>query len=530
MLFLSRMTRTINWGKLGFLSLLLPGLTISILPSLVYAATDANSSKIQYAVNGKFNRNTVSDLAKKLSKKPYKEPENILPANLQNLTYDQYRDIRFNPESTIWADKNLPFQMQLFHPGLYFKESVEIAIVKEGVSKHLSYSSDMFTTGKVMQEPLPANDIGFAGFRLHNPLNTPDYFDEIAVFQGGSYFRSLGKDQSYGLSSRGLALKTADPEGEEFPSFRAFWIEQPSQDSNSIVVYALLDSPSTTGAYRFTIRPSDNTIIDVEATLYPRVDLDKVGLAAGTSMFMFSSYDRKDVDDFRPRVHDSDGLLILNGRGERLWRPLRNPANLEISAFVDNGPLGFGLLQRNRDVNNYQDLEAHYEKRPSLWVEPVGNWARGAVVLVEIPTESEIHDNIVAYWSPKEVIPAGSEYQFSYRLLWGNAPAVKQGEAIVESTRSGRASINGPTPKRLFAIDYQFPNPLPNIEKQKPTVSIKNSAGEIHHIVVNENHHNDGYRITFELDPLDQTLIELRMDLKFADGRTAESWMYQWTE
>jgi len=530
MLFSSLFVRPSNWKKIGLISVLFSVLTAFLTPLTVNAAGTSNAQKPVYTVNGKFNRNTVADLARALAKKPYKKPDLTLPTSLQDLTYDQYRDIRFNPAASIWANEDVPFQMQLFHRGLYFKETVEIAIVQDGVSKHLSYDSTMFTTGQVMQKPLPTTDIGFAGFRIHNPLNTPDYFDEMAVFQGGSYLRSLGKNQSYGLSSRGLALKTADPEGEEFPSFRAFWIEKPYIDSSSIVVYALLDSPSTTGSYRFTLRPGDNTVIDVEATLFPRVDLDKVGLATGTSMFMFSSYDRDKVDDFRPRVHDSDGLLIHNGRGERLWRPLRNPANLQISAFVDNGPLGFGLLQRNRDFNNYQDLEAQYERRPSLWVEPVGNWDRGSVVLVEIPTESEIHDNIVAYWSPADTIPAGSEYQYSYRLLWGNAPAVAKGEAIVDATRSGRASINGPTPKRLFVIDYRFPNPLTNIVKQKPTVTIKNSAGEIHNIVVNENKQNGGYRVTFELDPLDQKLIELRMDLTFTDGRKAESWMYQWTE
>ncbi|MGB5446255.1 MAG: glucan biosynthesis protein G [Psychromonas sp.] len=517
--------------KLSVISLLFSGLVVSIMPLAAIAAPEnvEATPKVLYAVSGKFSRNTVADLARELAKKPYKEPDTTLPASLQDLNYDQYRDIRFNPASAIWAGEELPFQMQLFHRGFYYKETVEIAIVEDDVAHHLRYSPELFTTGEIMKQPLPTGDVGFAGFRLHNPLNSPDYFDELAVFQGGSYFRSLGKKQAYGLSSRGLALKTADPEGEQFPAFRAFWIEKPTKDSNSIVVYALLDSPSTTGAYRFTMRPGENTVMDIEATLFPREDLDKVGLAAGTSMFMFSSYGRANVDDFRPRVHDSDGLLILNGRGERLWRPLRNPTNLQISAFMDNAPLGFGLLQRNRDFNNFQDLEARYERRPSLWVEPVGNWDRGAVVLVEIPTESEIHDNIVAYWSPKETIPAGSEYQFSYRLLWGTAPATPQGEAVVESTRSGRAGITGPTPSRLFVIDYRFPNPLTDVEVQRPKALIKNSAGEVKNIVVTENNLNNGYRVTFELDPMDEKLIELRLDLQFTDGRKAESWMYQWT-
>lgn len=530
---LPKSLRCLRSTKLIAISTVFSSVVIALVtPMQAIAASTkaAESPSAQYAVSGKFNRNTVTDLARKLAKKPYQEPDMTLPESLQGLSYDQYRDIRFNPASSIWADEELPFQMQLFHRGFYFKETVEIAIVEEGVSRHLRYSPDLFSTGEVMQQPLPTEDVGFAGFRLHNPLNRDDYFDELAVFQGASYFRSLGKNQAYGLSSRGLSIKTADPEGEQFPTFRAFWIEKPAKDSHSIVVYALLDSPSTTGAYRFTVRPGKNTAMDIEATLFPREDLNKIGLGAGTSMFMFSSYGRQKVDDFRPRVHDSDGLLMLNGRGERLWRPLNNPTNLQISAFMDNGPLGFGLLQRNRDFNNFQDLEAHYERRPSLWVEPVGNWGRGAVVLVEIPTESEIHDNIVAYWSPKDIIPAGTEYSFAYRLVWGTSPVAAQGEAVIDATRSGRAGIAGPTPKRLFVIDYRFHNPLLGIETLKPTASVKNSGGSVKNIVVNENALNGGYRVTFELDPMNEKLIELRLDLDFTDGRKAESWMYQWTK
>jgi glucans biosynthesis protein len=504
-----------------------------VLPTTGFAAANdkPETAKVaaQYAISGKFNRDTVTDLARRLSKKPYEAPKATLPESLENLNYDQYRDIRFDPKSAIWADEDLPFQLQMFHRGFYYKDPVEIAIIENGQAKHLNYSSKQFSTGKVMNKPLPKEDIGFAGFRIHNPLNRKDYFDELAVFQGASYLRSLGKDQSYGLSSRGLALNTAGPEKEEFPSFRAFWIEKPTHGSPSIVVYALLDSPSTTGSYRFTIRPGENTVMDVEATLFPRVDLSKVGLAAGTSMFMFSSYGRQEVDDFRPKVHDSDGLLMLNGRGERLWRPLYNPKKLNISAFMDNSPMGFGLMQRDRTFDHYQDLEARYEKRPSLWVEPIGNWGTGSVVLVEIPTDSEIHDNIVAYWQPKEVIPKGSEYSYAYRMAWGGWPKASANEGIVASTRGGRADISGPTPKRLFVIDYEFPNSLTSEGLALPTAKVKNNKGKIANVVVRANPETHGYRVSFELDPEDNELIELRMDLEFEDARKAETWMYQWT-
>ncbi len=252
----------------------------------------------------------------------------------------------------------------------------------------------------------------FSGFRLRAPLNRAEHFDEFVVFQGASYFRAVAKGQEYGLSARGLALKTGDARGEEFPFFRTFWIERPRPEANTVVVHALLDSDSTTGAYRFTIRPGDPTVMDVEMTLYPRVELTHVGLAPLTSMFFFGPNDRVGIDDFRPAVHDSDGLAIWNGRGEWLWRPLINPETLQVSAFVDDNPRGFGLLQRHRAFADYQDLEAHYERRPSLWVETIGEWGSGAVQLVEIPSKSEYHDNVVAFWRPRPTVTGTSREPF----------------------------------------------------------------------------------------------------------------------
>ncbi|EKE73644.1 glucan biosynthesis protein [Gallaecimonas xiamenensis] len=492
-----------------------------LLPlGLAQAATPVAS----YTQDGTFSRDTVVELARQLSKKPFKAPEKPLPEVLDDISYDQYRDIRFSPSAAIWANSGLPYQMQFFLRGLYFKDPVEVAVVEDGKARHLAYDPAMFSTGAVMNQPLPAQDIGFSGFRLHAPINKADYYDEVAVFQGASYFRSLGRNQNYGLSARGLAVKTADPQGEEFPAFRAFWVEKPSKESNSILVYALLDSPSTTGAYRFTIRPGDNTIMDVEATLFPRVDLDKIGLAPATSMYMFSMNGRQGADDYRPQVHDSDGLLILNGKGERLWRPLANPASLQISAFEDTAPMGFGLMQRERNFDRYQDLEAHYENRPSLWVEPVGNWGKGAVTLVEIPSQSEIHDNIVSYWDPAELLKAGSEYSFAYRLSWGTEPLSRS--VRVAASRAGRADIKGPTPDRLFVVDYQDTQPPSG---QLPQAQATTSAGTISDVVVQPNPSVQGYRVSFRLHTDDSPLAELRLELKFQDGRQAETWLYRWT-
>ncbi|KFZ38468.1 glucan biosynthesis protein D [Shewanella mangrovi] len=504
-------------------------------PATTEAAKPDNAVKAQFAKSGIFSPTTVMDLAKQLALKPYQAPDESLPDALKNLDYNQYNDIRFRPDEAIWQEAKLPYQMQMFHRGFYYKNKVELALVNGNLATHLAYNPEYFRTGSVFTKPLPKGDIGYSGFRLHYPLNRADYYDELLVFQGATYFRALGKNDSYGLSARGLALRTADPEGEEIPVFKAFWIEEPQADSNLMVIYALLDSPSVSGAYRFSVRPGDSTQMDVEAVLYPRVDLQKVGLAPETSMFKHSLNGRQGIDDFRPEVHNSDGLLMLNGRSERLWRPLANPTNLQVSAFMDNAPQGFGLVQRQRDFDAYQDLDANFEKRPSLWVEPLGNWGQGAVVLTEIPSQAEIHDNIVMFWRPKDALKAGGEYRFAYRLSWGNEPQIKPGTVTVQRTASGRADISKPTSRRLFVIDYQL-----NGGKRPPVLpaaKVESNVGVISNIVVRENTHNGGYRLSFEFDPAEANVAELRAELQF-DGQNpnaaapgkVETWLYRWSK
>jgi glucans biosynthesis protein len=502
-----------------------------------------------------FSRSTVTGMARDLAQKPFAPPSQDLPDAIKNLTYDQYRALYFRPEKAIWAGEKLPFTLQMFHRGFYYKDRIDIAVVDNGVAHHIAYSPDMYAPGAIVKNPLPKEDIGFSGLRIHGYINTPDRLDEIAVFQGASYFRSLGKGQVYGLSARGLALNVGQPQGEEFPIFRAFWVEKPSTDSDQIVVHALLDSKSVAGAYRFTIRPGMPTEMDVETTLFPRVDLTTVGLAPGTSMYYFSGNGRTGFDDWRPEVHDSDGLAILNGRGERIWRPLANPKTLQFSSFVDTGVRGFGLMQRTRNYDAYDDYDAHYELRPSLWVEPVGDWGKGAVVLIEIPSDSEVNDNIVAYWQPSEPIAAHSDYSFAYRLSWGDGPA-KPGVVVI-STRSGRGDLLHPSPVRRFIVDYADTGiPLPAAPKPAPApaqaapgqaapagaaapaadpppalpkAAVTTSGGEISDILIQVNPETKGWRLAFNLDPKDKKLIELRATLTFADGRPVDTWLYRWT-
>jgi len=504
-------------------------LLLSIALPVDAPAEEATMASVVNPTATPFDRATVVNLARELALSEFVPASDDLPPVLADLTYDQYRDIRFNRDRAIWAGTDLPFQLQLFHRGFYFRNRIDVSIVTGGEARPLAYARDLFTFGERVPRPLPDADIGFSGVRLHHPINRLDTFDEVAVFQGASYFRSLGRDQAYGLSARGLALKTAAQEGEEFPVFQRFWVETPGEEDATIVVHALLDSDSVAGAYRFSIRPGKSTIMDVEATLFPRVALTGVGLAPGTSMFFFGPNGRKDVDDYRPEVHDSDGLLMANGRGEILWRPLANPSTLQTSAFIDSAPRGFGLIQRNNEFDSYQDIEAGYERRPSLWVEPIGDWGKGAVVLVEIPTVSEIHDNIVAYWAPREPIPAGVEYGFAYRLYWGGEPELAASAARVKATRSGRASISGPSPVRLFVIDYEATDPQHVPEAITPEATVSASAGKVDKVVVMRVPGNNGWRLAFQLDPDEADSAELRASLTFEDGRQAETWVYRWT-
>ena len=347
--------------------------------------------------NAPFKHETVQQLAAELAAKPYEAPKGEPSKVLESLDYDQYRQIRFRRERTIWRGENLNFELQVLPTGWLFNAPVRLDIVDDSEIRSLAPDNGYFELGSLAGKLAPETRIGFSGFRVTGPLNRPDVLDEIIVFQGASYFRALSRGQTYGLSARGLAIDVGQSGGEEFPMFRRFWIEKPKPGGTHLVIHALLDSPSVAGAYRFQIMPGAPTKIDVQATLYPRRVLTNVGIAPLTSMFLFSSVNRSRVDDFRPAVHDSNGLAIVNGWGEHLWRPLNNPRRVQTSQFVDVNPRGFGLVQRSRSFADFQDLEAHYQSRPSAWIETAGEWGQGAVELVEIPSEEEIHDNIVAY-------------------------------------------------------------------------------------------------------------------------------------
>ena len=470
-----------------------------------------------------FDRSIVRQSARDAASKPFKAPDSKLPDSLKNLDYDHYRAIRFFPEHALWRGEKLPFEVQFFHRGFYYTPRVDIYEVADGQASKIAYRSDYFFFGST-PPPSPEVDLGFAGFRIHAPINRPDYYDEVCVFLGASYFRAVAKGEIYGLSARGLAINAGEAKGEEFPSFKTFWIEKPTAKANSIVVHALLDSESAAAAYRFTIRPGETTVFDVEMAIYPRVDLDRLGLAPMTSMFFFGPNDRIDVDDFRPSVHDSDGLAMFNGRGEELWRPLSNPKDLQISAFSDLNPRGFGLMQREKDFREYQDIESSFEKRPSLWAEPIGDWGEGTVHLIEIPTKEEIHDNIAGFWRPKNTLQAKGEHTYTYRLHWG--PDAPKPTSLARFSRTG-VGARGDDAK-IFVLDL-VGEKLKSVDPKSVRANLTAEKAEIRNVVIQPNPVTGGWRLSFELSGKDKNPFELRASLMQGNDAISEVWVYRWT-
>lgn len=493
----------------------------SILPAAGLLSL-ASATEAAAASTSAFSVTTVRDLARQLAQQPFKAPDSSLPAELQNLDYQAYRAIRFVPGQALWHGLKLKFTAEFFSRGFLYKDRVDIYEVVNGHATRIPYRAQLFTS----KVKLPVNDVGFAGFRLHYPLNRPDYYDEICAFLGASYFRAVAKGQGYGLSARGLAIKTADPSGEEFPLFKTFWLERPAPGADSIVVHALLDSQSATGAFRFTIRPGSDTMFDTEAALYPRVDITTVGIAPLTSMFMFDTNDRFGHDDWRNAVHDNDALALFTGQQEHILRPLANPHELQISAFADLGPRGFGLLQRRRKFSDYEDAEARYEKRPSLWVESIGAWGKGIVELVEIPSPKEINDNIVAFWRPHDPLKAKGEYPVNYRLHWCWTQPVRLPLGRVVATRCGQAWNRN---HREFVIDYVGEALDQWTAGASPTLDSGCSKGKIVSAVAQHLPDIHGWRVSLELDPQGNKLVELHARLMDGNKALTENWIYRWT-
>jgi glucans biosynthesis protein len=485
--------------------------------SFSLAAADAGAAAT-YA----FTYETLLADAKNRAAAPYSPQRSRLPAGLDQLSPEQYRSVRFNPDAGIWRTEQLPFRLELLRAGYNLQTAVTVSTVDNGTAQDVVATPAMFQ----MQSTLPAQlgkvSLPLSGFRLRSRINSNKVWDEFLVFQGASYFRAVAKSLLYGLSARGLAINTAEPSGEEFPLFTHFWIEKPGARANAIVIYALLESESATGAYRFTVQPGVETLTDVDLTLFPRTEMRVAGIAPLTSMFLFDETNRGHLDDYRPEVHDSDGLQIAAASGEQIFRPLANPIKLQVSTFTTQQPRGFGLVQRSRQRSDFQDFDAQYERRPSAWIEPQGDWGPGSVELVEIPSGRESNDNIVAFWRPSQPLAPGHPAHFAYRIIWCAEPATPKSMGKAVATRSG-ASVDGK--RRVFLLD--FVGAGEKVDGLR--LDLGASAGRISNASLMSNGVLHGLRASFEIDPRDADLIEMRLRIMRGDQPVTETWLYRWT-
>jgi glucans biosynthesis protein len=451
-----------------------------------------------------------------------------VPEFLRKLTYDESRKIEFNPARTWWRGERLPFQLQFFHPGFVNDQTVQLHELVGRTVRNIEFRRNLFLYDHLNLSGSIPDTMGFAGFRILYDLNKPG--DELGAFQGASYFRFLCEKAVYGLSARGLAIDTAEPGGEEFPVFEDFWLQKPAKDASAFVVFALLDSPSITGAYRFEIHPGRDTVVAVRAALYRRNAVKVIGLAPLTSMFWYGENSRTTHGDFRPEVHDSDGLLLQRGSGEWLWRPLENPDKVRVTSFADENPRGFGLLQRDRNFDHYQDLEAHYDARPSAWVEPVGNWGPGAVRLVEIPTPDETNDNIVAFWVSARQPVADEAFEFEYRLHWFLDSASRPPAGFVAATRLSDVQKQPGLTRFLIDFDGTYLRSRYVDPAIEPVVTIGAGASLVPGTVtLQKNPYNGTWRVTFAVKPDGSGQpIELRCFLRKEPHVLTETWSYLW--
>ncbi|MFC5474928.1 glucan biosynthesis protein G [Paraherbaspirillum soli] len=476
-----------------------------------------------------FDFNNVASRAKELAAASYSKPVSKLPKEITSLDYMQYKDIHFRPEKSTWRDQKLPFELAYFHEGYAFDQPVKINEINGKSVREIRFDPRDFDFGANRVDSRKLRNLGFAGFRVHYPVNTAKYKDEVLSFLGASFFRGLGKDQNYGLSARGLAIDMALGSGEEFPQFVEFWVERPQANAKELTIYALLNSRRVTGAYRFVLKPGADTAIDVKARLYLRENVTKLGLAPLTSMYLHGENQRTQGEDYRPEVHDSDGLSVASGTGEWIWRPLVNPKRMLVTSYALSNPAGFGLMQRDRDFANYQDLDSHYEKRPSAWVQPKGNWGAGRVELVQLPTPDETNDNIAAFWVPDNPPKVGQPFDLEYSLLWQKNAEKRPPLSWVAQTRRGQGYQKKTDDNSVgLVVDFEGPVFQKLSAKTPPEAVVSvDDNGKLLDTKVVKNEATGGWRMMLRVRRNeDNKAVELRGFLRGGSTTLSETWSY----
>ncbi|MBX2806051.1 MAG: glucan biosynthesis protein [Hyphomicrobiales bacterium] len=464
--------------------------------------------------------------AKSLSQTPHNAPQLSLPSELANLDRESYESIQYRNDATIWRDEVLNFRLKLLHTGFQYRTPVEIEIVENGTGVPVAYSPSLFDFNAPLKRPAANSRSGFSGLSADTLIHNTDDYSAFLAFQGATFFRALASGQVFGLSARALSINTAQSRGEEFPFFRKIWVEKPQAGERVLTIYALMDSPGITGAYRFRAAPGESTVIDVDCTLFPRKRLPHVGIAPISSMYFYGAADPTGETGYRPNVHSSDGLQIWNAAGEWIWRPITNPEQLQYSVFVDRTPRGFGLLQRKRSFGAYEDLDARFDIQPTLWVEPVGNWREGAVDLIEVPSQSEIFNNIIVFWRPRYPLERNNSYSFSYRLHWAEDIPLRANKAGVGQTLIGRET-NGEN--ATFIIDFDSSHSCSSCNLNAYDAELRASSGEIISRKVQYNPATGGQRVMFGYRPGEQRETDLICQLKYDGQVVSETWVYRWS-
>ncbi len=474
--------------------------------------------------------------AKRIAEAPYAAPPLPSPATVAKIDYEAWGKIGFDPNRALFAEGPERFPVTFFHIGKFFPKPVAIYAVTGGEAREVVFDRGYFTMPADSPARQLPRDAGFAGFRVQEARDGRlDWRkNDWVAFLGASYFRAIGELYQYGASSRALALDTVvGDRPEEFPDFTRFYIAEPAA-SDAVLVYALLEGPSVAGACKFAMKRGKGVVMEIEQTLFMRRAVRRFGIAPLTSMYWFSETKKATAADWRPEVHDSDGLAMWTGRGERLWRPLNNPPHAMVSAFLDENPKGFGLLQRDRVFDHYLD-GVFYDRRPSIWVEPKGDWGKGAVQLVELPTDDEIQDNIVAMWVPQAPVQAGSEYNIGYTLHWRAEEPYPAELARCVATRLGKGGQPGqPRPEgvRKFVVEF-LGGPLATLTAGvKPQMVLEASRGVFTDYKIVEAV-PDGvpghWRIEFDLAQVSGSdPVELRSQLAIDDEPVSETWLFQY--
>lgn len=499
--------------------------------ALAPGAASAQSGRLVFGPARPFSWDELLRRAREAAAKPYAPPPRPAPAVVERIGYDQHGAMRFRPDAALFADAPSVFPIAFFPLGKHFPATVRMHAIDGGEAREIFYSPDYFEMPLDSPGRELPRDAGFAGFQIKEAKSRPDWQShDWAAFLGASYFRAIGSLGQYGLSARGLAVDVASPTPEEFPNFTEFYFQGAANASTPVTVMALLDGPSATAAFRFSIRRTAGVVMDVEANFFLRRDVSRFGIAPLTSMYWYSETDKRGGLDWRPEVHDSDGLELWTGAGERIWRPLANPPRVAVSAFQDTNPRGFGLMQRDRNNEHYLD-GVNYERRPSAWVEPIGAWGEGSVQLVEIPTGDEVHDNIVAMWVPRMPIRAGQAHDFRYRLHWlADDPYPPEALARVAATRVGRGGEPGqqrPAGHRKFVVEFGG-RPLPELKPgEVPEAVLSTSRGELGPAVVERVPWTERWRARFDLAVDGPDPVDLRLHLKLGDRVISETWICQ---